>query len=143
MKNMAIVVPSLFLALGFLLETTAQAGAGTEVKGTIKVAGIVDPGKCDDLEALVSSKKTTGLFRVPVWQRHATAAGSWASGSCTYAVNVVANSEFDVVLGAGDCAFGYYSLTSSPAQAGWFKLSSGGTKDQNFTVDSITCVAVK
>jgi hypothetical protein len=140
MKKMAIVVPSLFLALGLLLETNVQACAATEVKGTIKVAGITEPGKCEDLGAFVSSKETRPPLGVPVWQRSAKSTGSWAGGLCSYAVTVVPNSEFDVVVGTDvDCPGGYYVLSSDPAQAGWFKLSSGETKHQNFTVDSIKC----
>jgi hypothetical protein len=100
MKKIAIVaVPSLFLALGFVFETNAHAGDPGVVKGTIKVAGAVTPGisglKCDDLEVEVSSKEMTSpppgykgpwFGGVPVWQRHARATGTWASGSCSYVV---------------------------------------------------------
>jgi hypothetical protein len=141
MKKMALVIPPLFLAMGFLLETNTQAVAATEVKGTIKVAGISEPGKCEDLEALVSSQELTKPpLGGPAWQRHAKATGIWAGGLCSYAVTVVPNSAFDVVVEPDVlCSVGYYVLSTTPAQTGWFKLSSGETKDQNFTVDSIKC----
>jgi hypothetical protein len=156
MKKMAIVVASLFLALGFLLATNAQAGATAWVKGTIRVAGATYTGpsalpvtelKCGDLEVVMSSKETyPPLHFNPVWQRRVHATGRWASGSCSYAVTVVPNSEFNVVIYIDSdlsCDAGYNILTSIPAQAGWFKLSSGDTTDQDFTVGLIHCQALQ
>jgi hypothetical protein len=138
-------VPSLFLVLGFLLGTNAQAGAATEIKGTIKVTGANTAGypplKCDDLEVVVTSPATLGHTLTPAWQRHANAMGSWASGSCSYAVAVVANNEFYISVYPNNIPVpcdGYNSLTDTPA-LGWLKLSSGQTKDQEFTLESITC----
>lgn len=157
MKIKAIFTLSLFLTFGFLLGTNARAQDAV-VKGTIKVEGAKTEGftglKCDDIEVDVSSKEQTSpppgykgiwLLGKPKWERHVKAAGSWDSGLCSYKVKVVANSDFDVVLSTdveAPCS-GYNAVSSTPLQAGWFKLKKGDTKEQNFTLDSIYCIPIK
>jgi hypothetical protein len=108
MKMRAIVTPSLFLAFGLLLGTNAHA---QDVKDTIKVAGANTESltfNCGDIVVEVFSEEQTkpppgwkGLwFSTPKWHRQAKATGSWASGSCSYSVKVVANSKFAVDLWA-------------------------------------------
>jgi hypothetical protein len=142
----------LFLALGFVLEMNAQAAAATEVKGTIKVAGAkANPPappitKCDELEVLATSqarqKCGEPICLLPAWQHHANATGNWSSGSCSYVVKVVAESEFNVSVYPSDNAptcRGWLYVTTTPAESGGLKVSSGDSKDQNFTLDSIGC----
>ncbi len=155
MRIQTIGALSLFLAFGLLFGTDAHA-ADAILKGTIKVAGAktapIAPLKCDGVGVAVTSKEQTSAppgfkgvwLPTPKWQRGARATGSWASGSCSYSIKVVPNSEFDVVLQAaeGSGCGGYDVVSSTPAQAGWFKVSKGDTKEQNFKLDSIYCQEV-
>jgi len=128
------------------------------VTGTIKVAGAATTGftglRCGDIVVDVSSKEQTSSppgwtgpwFATPKWQRQANATGSWASGSCSYQVAVPAKSEFDVYLLPSirevPCG-GYDTVTSTPAQAGWFKVDAGDEKTQDFTLDSVACTRLE
>jgi hypothetical protein len=131
----------------FRIEPNAPQG---EVKGDIKVAGAKSPGftglQCDEIGIEVSSKDETPPLGVPKWERHAKATGSWASGSCSYEVNVPANSEFQVHLLADmknvPCG-GYDTVTSTPAETDWVSVNVGGVKTQDFKLDSVGCVALK
>jgi hypothetical protein len=38
---------------------------------------------------------------------------------------------------------GYDALTSTPPQAGWFKIAADGSKVQDFTLDSLQCIPIK
>lgn len=92
------------------LRPTASPGLPaflfTTVKGTIKVSGAPMPGaplggwNCDDLWVGVSSKELASppgeLFTPPKWTRGAKATGNWASGTCSFSVNIVPNSAFYV-----------------------------------------------
>jgi hypothetical protein len=139
---------SIGLLLGLLAYTSylgASAlaqGPTTEVKGTIEVKGAkiggvgVRAAKCGDLSVSAVSKEYRGIE--PRWQRHASATGTWASGSCSYTVKVVANSEFHVLVFGGPCD-SFSTLVTTPAQSDWFKLAPGDTKEQNFTVTEIDC----
>jgi hypothetical protein len=149
MKRLSLVLPFPCLALGLILETTpARADGGSFVKGTIKVSAVSSVNKCDALEVVVSSKEQTpppagytGLwFGQPKWTRHATATGTWSSGSCTYTVKVVSNSEFNVVVSSPAECDGWYAATTVPPQAGPFKVAKGDTKEQNFTLSSLVCI---
>ncbi|HKF22879.1 MAG TPA: G1 family glutamic endopeptidase [Candidatus Angelobacter sp.] len=121
-----------------------------EVKGDIKVAGAQAKGfadlKCDEIAIEASSKDETPPLGVPKWERHANATGSWASGSCSYQVNVPANSEFQVRLLAAvksvPCG-GYDTVTSTPAETDWLSVNVGGVKTEDFKLDSVGCVALK
>jgi hypothetical protein len=152
MKMRAIVTPSLFLAFGLLLGTTAHA---QDVKGTIKVAGANTGSltfKCDDMVVEAFSEEQTkpppgykGLwFSTPKWHRQAKATGSWSGGSCSYSVKVVAKSKFAVILSTDRLgSWDICDVSSTPPQAGWFKVSPGETKDQDFTLDAISCSNIK
>jgi len=121
---------------------STRVSCAAEVNGTIEVKGAKTVGEtgvaqCSDLEVFARSKDFSGIE--PKWQRHATATGTWANGSCNYTVKVVANSEFNVnVYYSGPCG-GFSSLEATPTVSGWFKLPNGDTKKQNFTVTSIDC----
>ena len=146
MKIRAIITPTLFLASALLLASNAHAS--TTVKGAIKVSGSIGgvAGQCDDIIVYATSKAQVTpppgqLGGGPVWTRGAKATGNWSKGTCSYSVNVVANSDFQVTLGTdveNNCV-GYYTVKSTPQQAGWFKLSNGSSKEQNFKVDSVPC----
>lgn len=121
-----------------------------EVKGDIKVAGAKTQGfaglECDEIGIEASSKDETPPLGVPKWERNANATGSWASGSCSYQVNVPAGSEFHVRLLAAvksvPCG-GYDTVTSTPSETGWVSVNASGVKTQDFKLDSVGCVALK
>ena len=126
----------------------------TWVKGTIKVPANVATGNlagltCADINVSATSQDTNppppgGLFSSPKWAHHVHATGNWASGTCSYALTVVPGSNFAVSAGgAGPGVTGikcyYVPMSITPAQAGWFKLPVGATKEQDFTVTGVTC----
>ena len=84
--------------------------AFTTVKGSIKVGAVPAPSgqlagwNCDDLVASVESKERIppaagNLFSSAKWSRSVKATGNWASGTCSFSINVVPNSEFFVTVG--------------------------------------------
>ena len=58
---------------------------------------------CDDLAVSVESKEhnppVPDTFSSPKWRRSAKASGSWASGTCSFSINVVPNSAFFLTVG--------------------------------------------
>lgn len=84
--------------------------AFTTVKGAIKVGAVPVPTgalagwNCDDLVVSAESKEQVppapgNLFSTPKWSRSVKATGNWASGTCSFSINVVPNSAFFVTVG--------------------------------------------
>jgi hypothetical protein len=126
----------------------------TWVKGTIKVPANLITGNvagltCADLGVSAVSQAQNpappgGFFASPKWTHHVHATGNLASGTCSYALTVPPNSSFAVSAGStapGTTAVKCYLVDAgyAPAQAGWFKLAVGTTKEQDFTLTSINC----
>lgn len=119
----------------------------TRVQGSINVAGAPLPAapltgwNCDDLAVSVTSKELNppppgGGFASPKWQKFGKASGTWTSGTCSYSVVVVANSEFTVNVSpsAKDYPCGYIQgLNVTPGYSPAITVPSGQSKVQNFT----------
>jgi hypothetical protein len=130
----------------------------TWVKGTIKVPTAAAVGNlagltCADIHVSAVSQEQNppppgGLFQSPKWSHTVAATGSWASGTCSYALTVVPGHNFAVSAGgtgpgtAANALKCYIlPISTTPAQAGWFKLALGATKEQDFTVTNVNCVS--
>jgi hypothetical protein len=163
MKKMRVLFASAVLVcVGISVHTSADAQVqvspvvspvvarlvASTVKGTITVP--VNPGqgltgfKCENLVVFATSKDQTtppegGGFSSPKWTRHTLASGNWASGSCSYAMIVPANSAF--VLSANGS--GPFECDVIPAfttgTGGWLTVAKAGSKMQNFTISSLKC----
>jgi hypothetical protein len=126
----------------------------TWVKGTIKVPTNAATGNlagrtCGDIVVIANSQETKppppgGLISSPKWTHSVRATGSWASGTCSYAVTVVPGQSFAVYAdgaapGATAVKCYYLGMSFAPSQAGWFKLPVGATKEQDFSLSSVSC----
>ena len=133
-------------------------GQWSFVKGTIKVSPSFASGPlagmtCADIIVTSTSQAMNppapgGLFNTPKWTHHVAATGNFASGSCSYSMTVPHSSNFAVTAnGVGPGATGalkcyYLPMGFNPSMAGWFSVPMGGTKEQDFTLTSVTCASV-
>jgi hypothetical protein len=84
-----------------------------------------------------------GLFSSPKWTHSAHATGNLASGTCAYSIVVPPNQSFAVSVGGAANATNVkcylLGIGATPAQAGWFKVPLGATKEQDFTLTTALC----
>ena len=134
-------------------DTRAPAGAKfvlTRITGTITVpaapAGALAGFDCSSIIVGATSVAFAplppgGLFAQPKWARGVTATGNYASGTCSYTINVPGNSAFVLATnGYGDFECDYVqALLGTTGQLGPITVAPRTTKTQNFAISRLAC----